>query len=189
MGRPACSQTSAMSLLNLESLHRTKPGESSRKQNRLGMQIKVHADEFESSGGAALAVELGATSADHLGAITDADIHRIAASTVIATFFPTLFMLGKTHYAGTETDCKWRCSCAGNRLQSGHVSYLEHAIRIVARLHTNAHDAGRSDCCRHDERRLRCPSETASGRSKPASRPISLFTTSPITARFLTSRL
>jgi len=70
------------------------------KARSLGMQIKVHADEFESSGGAALAVEVGATSADHLGAITDADIQRIAKSPVIATLLPsTLFMLGETQYA------------------------------------------------------------------------------------------
>ena len=70
------------------------------KAKSVGLRIKVHADEFESSGGAALAVEQGATSADHLGAITDADIQRIASSPVIATLLPsTLFMLGKTHYA------------------------------------------------------------------------------------------
>jgi len=70
------------------------------KAKSLGMHIKVHADEFQSSGGAALAVEVGATSADHLGAITDADIERIAASPVVATLLPsTLFMLGETHYA------------------------------------------------------------------------------------------
>ena len=70
------------------------------KAKSVGMQIKVHADEFESSGGAALAVELGATSADHLGAITDTDIQRLAASPVIATLLPsTLFMLGEKHYA------------------------------------------------------------------------------------------
>lgn len=66
----------------------------------LGMHVKMHADEFESSGGAALAVEIGATSADHLGAITDADIQRIAGSGVVATLLPsTLFMLGHQHYA------------------------------------------------------------------------------------------
>ncbi len=66
----------------------------------LGMHIKLHADEFESSGGAALAVEMGATSADHLGAITDRDIDQISKSGVIATLLPsTLFMLGSTHYA------------------------------------------------------------------------------------------
>ena len=70
------------------------------KAKSLGIEIKIHADEFESSGGAALAVEVGATSADHLGAITDADIQRIADSPVIATLLPsTLFMLGATHYA------------------------------------------------------------------------------------------
>src|SRR5438128_1949028 len=64
------------------------------------MGIKVHADEFQSSGGAALAVEVGAISADHLGAITEADISRIAASEVVATLLPaTLFMLGEKRYA------------------------------------------------------------------------------------------
>ena len=66
----------------------------------LGMHIKIHADEFQSSGGAALAVEVAATSADHLGAISDPDIDRIAASGVVATLLPaTSFMLGQTRYA------------------------------------------------------------------------------------------
>ena len=66
----------------------------------LGLGIKLHADEFVSSGGAGLAVEVGATSADHLGAIAEADIPRIAASDVVATLLPaTLFMLGQSHYA------------------------------------------------------------------------------------------
>jgi len=66
----------------------------------LGLHLKVHADEFQSSGGAALAVEVGATSADHLGAITDFDIQRIAASEVVATLLPaTLFMMGEQRYA------------------------------------------------------------------------------------------
>jgi imidazolonepropionase len=70
------------------------------KARSLGLNIKIHADEFQSSGGAGLAVEVGATSADHLGAITGADIGRIAASDVVATLLPaTLFMLGEAHYA------------------------------------------------------------------------------------------
>ena len=65
-----------------------------------GLHIKVHADEFQSSGGAALAVEVGATSADHLGAITEDDIQKIAASKVVATLLPaTLFMMGAQRYA------------------------------------------------------------------------------------------
>jgi len=70
------------------------------KAKSLGMHIKIHADEFQSSGGAALAVEMAATSADHLGAISDSDIGRIAASRVVATLLPaTLFMLGQNQYA------------------------------------------------------------------------------------------
>jgi imidazolonepropionase len=66
----------------------------------LGLHIRIHADEFQSSGGAALAVEMGATSADHLGAITDSDIQRIAGSEVVATLLPaTLFMMGEQRYA------------------------------------------------------------------------------------------
>ncbi len=70
------------------------------KAKSLGLHIKLHADEFKSSGAAGLAVEVGATSADHLGAITDPDIQRLANSGVIATLLPsTLFMLGEQHYA------------------------------------------------------------------------------------------
>ena len=66
----------------------------------LGMQIKMHADEFKSSNGAALAVEVGAISADHLGAITEDGIRSLAGSPVVATLLPsTLFMLGETQYA------------------------------------------------------------------------------------------
>jgi imidazolonepropionase len=70
------------------------------KAKSLGMHIKMHADEFKSSDGAALAVEVGAISADHLGAVTDDGIRRLADSSVVATLLPsTLFMLGETHYA------------------------------------------------------------------------------------------
>jgi imidazolonepropionase len=67
---------------------------------KLGMRLKMHADEFKASGGAELAVELGVVSADHLGAITDSGIQKIAASGVVATLLPaTLFMLGEKRYA------------------------------------------------------------------------------------------
>ena len=66
----------------------------------LGLGIKVHADEFQSSGGTVLAVEMDAVSADHLGAITESDIRRLASSKTIGTLLPaTLFILGTDHYA------------------------------------------------------------------------------------------
>jgi len=70
------------------------------KAKSLGMHIKMHADEFKSSDGAALAADIEAVSADHLGAITNDGILRLANSKTVATLLPsTLFMLGETHYA------------------------------------------------------------------------------------------
>ncbi len=65
-----------------------------------GLTPKVHADELEASGGAELAVELGAASADHLGRVSDAGIEALAGSDTVATLLPgTLFFLGRKHYA------------------------------------------------------------------------------------------
>jgi imidazolonepropionase len=61
-----------------------------------GLVPRIHADEFESSGGAELAVEFDAASADHLGAITQAGIDALADAPTVATLLPgTLFFLGK----------------------------------------------------------------------------------------------
>ena len=53
-----------------------------------GFEIKVHADEFVSQGGAELAAEVGAVSAEHLIAITDEGIARLAASETAAILLP-----------------------------------------------------------------------------------------------------
>jgi imidazolonepropionase len=67
---------------------------------RHGLLPKLHADELENSGGAELAAEIGAASADHLGRISDRGIAAIAASETVATLLPaTLFFLGKRGYA------------------------------------------------------------------------------------------
>jgi imidazolonepropionase len=71
---------------------------------RAGLRVKLHADELRPSGGAELAVELGATSADHLGAITDDGIMALAASDTVATLLPgTLLFLGKDRQAPART--------------------------------------------------------------------------------------
>jgi imidazolonepropionase len=54
----------------------------------LGMGVKVHADEFTSSGGAELAAELGATSADHLAKPSDDGIMAMARKDVIGVMLP-----------------------------------------------------------------------------------------------------
>jgi imidazolonepropionase len=64
---------------------------------RAGLGVKLHADELKPSGGAELAVELNATSADHLAAVSDRGIHALSKSETVATLLPgTMLFLGKS---------------------------------------------------------------------------------------------
>jgi imidazolonepropionase len=70
-----------------------------------GLELRLHADEIADSGGAALAADLGAASADHLAAISDEGIAAMAAAAeagrpVVATLLPatTLYLMSE-HYA------------------------------------------------------------------------------------------
>ena len=65
----------------------------------LGFPLKIHADEFDNLGGAALAVELGAASADHLVKTSDADIAALGKSETVAVSLPcTPFGLAEKDY-------------------------------------------------------------------------------------------
>jgi imidazolonepropionase len=65
-----------------------------------GLRPKLHADELASSGGAELAAELGAVSADHLVYASDAGLAAMAAAGVVAVLLPgTTFSLMGSHYA------------------------------------------------------------------------------------------
>ncbi len=70
------------------------------KGKALGMGLKVHVDEFASIGGAALAAELGAVSADHFVATPEVEVTALAHSPTIAVSLPgTPFGLGDAHYS------------------------------------------------------------------------------------------
>ena len=61
-----------------------------------GLDVKLHADELQGSGGAELAAALGAVSADHLASISEAGIRALAASDTVAVLLPaTMIFLGK----------------------------------------------------------------------------------------------
>ena len=67
---------------------------------RAGLGLKLHADELKPAGGAELAAELKATSADHLGAISEKGIGALAQSDTVATLLPgTMLFLGKAKQA------------------------------------------------------------------------------------------
>ena len=61
-----------------------------------GMLTRIHADEFVDSGAAELAAEMGAHSADHLMAVSEAGMAAMAKAGVVATVLPgaTMFLGG-----------------------------------------------------------------------------------------------
>ncbi len=67
---------------------------------QLGFELRLHADELTPLGGAELAAELGAHSADHLVHISDTGIKEmIRAGTVFVMLPGTTFFLMSDHYA------------------------------------------------------------------------------------------
>ncbi len=69
------------------------------KARELGFPLKIHADEFDNLGGASLAVELGAMSADHLVKTSDVDIKALGQSDTVAVALPcTPFGLAEKNY-------------------------------------------------------------------------------------------
>ncbi len=64
----------------------------------IGMEVKIHADEVHDLGGAALAAELGAISADHLLAASNENILKMAQAGVVANLLPgTAYSLRKPY--------------------------------------------------------------------------------------------
>lgn len=69
--------------------------EAAREQ---GMKLKIHADEVVDTGGAALAAELGAVSAEHLLAAGEENLAKMSSAGVIAVLLPaTAFSLRKPY--------------------------------------------------------------------------------------------
>lgn len=66
----------------------------------LGMPPKIHADEFKTLGGVALAVELEAVSVDHLDVTPPAEVEALARSETVGVVLPAVnFNLGSNHFA------------------------------------------------------------------------------------------
>jgi imidazolonepropionase len=63
-----------------------------------GLKIKLHVDQFTDQGGTALAVDLGATSCDHLDSVSSAGVKKIAASSTVAVLAPGASLFTGTPY-------------------------------------------------------------------------------------------
>ncbi len=78
----------------------------------LGFQLKLHADEIVSLGGAELAAELKAVSADHLLQASDRGIQDMAKNGVTATLLPCTAFSLKEPYARARTMIDSGCAVA-----------------------------------------------------------------------------
>jgi imidazolonepropionase len=79
----------------------------------LGLIPRMHADEFGDTGGAALAAEMGAASADHLMFASDAGIKAMAEADVTPTLLPgTTLFLGMKDWAPARKMIEAGCRVA-----------------------------------------------------------------------------
>ena len=78
----------------------------------LGIRLKIHADELVQLGGAELAAELGALSADHLLHVSDAGIRALAQAGVVATLLPLTAFALKEPYAPARALIDAGCAVA-----------------------------------------------------------------------------
>lgn len=69
------------------------------KARDLGFMLKLHADEMSSTGGAELAAELRAVSADHLLSVSEAGIRELAAGQTVAVLLPATAFCMRMPYA------------------------------------------------------------------------------------------
>ena len=101
----------------------------------LGLALKLHADEMAPLGGAELAAELGALSADHLLQASDAGIDALARAGVVATLLPgTAFSL-KEPYARARDMIQRGCAVAlATDLNPG--SCFTYSIPLIVALAT-----------------------------------------------------
>lgn len=78
----------------------------------MGLKLKLHADEIVQLGGAELAAELGAVSADHLLKASDKGIKDMAEKGVITTLLPATAFSLKEPYADARKMIDSNCSLA-----------------------------------------------------------------------------
>ena len=82
------------------------------RAKELGLKLKLHADEIVQLGGAELAAELGAVSADHLLQASDPGIKDMAAAGVVATLLPATAFSLKEAYANGRKMIDSNCAVA-----------------------------------------------------------------------------
>jgi len=74
-----------------------------KRAKEMGLDVKLHVDEIENLGGAGLAVELGATSVEHLVMTSEDEIKKLGSSKICCIFLPgTPYTLMDFHYPDSK---------------------------------------------------------------------------------------
>ena len=125
-----------------------------------GLRPKLHADELSDSGGAALAAEVRAVSADHLLHPSDAGVEAMARAGVIATLLPATSLASRMPFADGRrliaagvpvalgTDFNPNCWCESMQFAIAlacHHNDLLPSQAITAATVNAAHAIGRGD--------------------------------------------
>ena len=171
----------------------TSRGGSSRRPRATGMAPRLHADELAPSGGAELAAELGAASADHLATPSDGRDRGAgrgrgrADEPVVATLLPaTTWFLMKDHHAPARDVHRARaCPVAiGTDFNPGTSPTASLPLAMTVACVELRHDAGRGAVARSRSTPPgRSASRTRSGRSSRARPPTSSIWRVPTTAQ------
>ena len=110
------------------------------RAKELGLGARLHADQLNATGGAELAAEIGALSADHLGGVSEDGIAALAATAesghpTVATLLPISALLPRRAAlrAGTLAGRARRSGRRRHGLQSRHVTGAERPARPLVR--------------------------------------------------------
>ena len=122
----------------------TRPGGSCSPGARRGSPRSLHADQLSAGGGAELAAEVGALSADHLEHVSERGIAAMARAGVVAVSLPIARLyLSQPPMPARAADRRRRRRRGRHRLQPGHGAELPPAARADPGVHPPADDAGR----------------------------------------------
>jgi imidazolonepropionase len=97
----------------------------------LGLLPRLHADEIEDTGGAALAAEVGAVSADHLMAVSDSGIEAMSKAGVCATLLPGTSFFLRRAYAPARKFVEAGCPVALSTDCNPGSSYTTNLLHIA----------------------------------------------------------
>lgn len=102
-----------------------------------GLDLKIHADQLSSGGGAGLAAELGAISAEHLEYASDTDIRAMAAAETVAVSLPiaSLYLREPFLPARKWIDAGARVAVATDFNPGSAPSYHLHLAMTLAAVH------------------------------------------------------